>query len=301
MDKTFWRSIAANNFAIPAGFSIEQLTDEMLPLLGASDPKLRDYYIYTALENWIQRELYSPAQLHMLQAKLLDNLTRGLGEQGDDQVLLRSFSALTLSEILKYDNAHPFLTADEIHQTLEQGVAYLIREQDLRGYVTDKGWMHALAHAGDLLAVLARHHYVNNHDLERILTALAEKITAPTLHLFSTFEDERLALVVIAALTRKQLRYSFWLWWCQQLGKIEDTMHWENTVRFARQEDICAYHNTRLFLHAVYFQLTLAGYKLPGTRDLIEATIEVLHRLDPGFYSVEVLKVVDPEIDTNDV
>jgi hypothetical protein len=78
-------------------------------------------------------------------------------------------------------------------------------------------------------------------------------------------------------------------------------MQWEDTVRFARHEDICAYHNTKMFLHSIYFQLTLAGYKLPGASELIEAITNVLYKLDPGFYSVNVIKILDPEINTDEL
>jgi Protein of unknown function (DUF2785) len=301
MDKEFWRSIATNHFQVPAGFNIEQLTPELLRQLGASDPELRDYYIYTTLENWIQEGRYTHEQLRHMISELQRNLTHGLGEQGDDRVLLRSFSVLTLSEILKYDNAHPFLTSDEIQNILEQSINYLVREQDLRGHVPGKGWVHAIAHAGDLLGVLTRNRYIGEHELELILTAIVEKTTAPVDHVYITLEEERLALVVITALTRNLLSFTFWRWWCRQMAGIEEVMQWEDTVRFARHEDICAYHNTKMFLHSIYFQLTLAGYKLPGVSELIEAITNVLYKLDPGFYSVDVIKILDPEINTDNL
>ncbi|GCF06777.1 DUF2785 domain-containing protein [Dictyobacter arantiisoli] len=299
MDKAFWRSIAIDHYRVPAGYQLEPLTDELLHTLGASDPERRDYYIYTTLENWIKQGLYTPEQLRAMIVQLLANIKLKLGEQGDDTVLLRSFSALTLSEVIKYDNAHPFLTESEVRQLVEQSINYLIKEQDLRGYVAGKGWIHAVAHASDLLGVLARNRYVDTNELEKILSAIAEKITTPVEHVYITVEDERLALAVIAALTRNHIQSSFWRWWCRQLSVVEESLNWENIARFARQADICAYHNTRLFLHALYFQLTLAGYQLAGAAELLAAVTNAIHRLDAGFYSVEVLKVVDPDIDTD--
>jgi hypothetical protein len=301
LDKAFWRSIYQQHFQVPAGWHVEQLTPELLNRLGDSDPELRDYYIYSTLENWIQQGYYTPEQLRGMLTELLTNLAHGLGEQGDDRVLLRSFSALVISEILKYDNAHAFLRAEELQSVLEQGINYLSREQDLRGHVPGKGWMHAIAHAGDMLGVLTRNRYMGEHDLERILTAIAEKITAPVEHAYVEVEDERLALVVIAALTRNLLGRTFWRWWCEQFGAVEEKMHWEDTIRFARQADICAYHNTRLFLHSLYFQLTLARYKLAGVEELTELITGTLHHIDLGFYSVEVIKIIDPNIDTGEI
>lgn len=301
MDKAFWRAIYQSGFKVPAGYTVEQLTPELLARLGDSDPEMRDYYIYTTLENWIQQGYYTNEQLRSMLTPLLENLTKGLGEQGDDRVLLRSFSALFISEILKYDNGHPFLREEEVHSALEQSINYLSWEQDLRGYVKGKGWVHAIAHAGDLLGVLTRNRYIGAQDLERILTVIAEKMINPVAHPYITLEDERLALVVIAALTRNLLGRDFWRWWCNQLAAVEEKMHWEDTVHFARQVDICAYHNTKMFLHSLYFQLTLAGYKLPGAQGLVQLVIDTLHKLDPGFYSVEVIKIIDPEINTDEL
>lgn len=301
MDKEFWRTIANNDYQIPKGAQIEQLTAELLPLLGSSDPELRDYYVYTTLENWIQRGLYTSEQLRNMRLRLLENLNAGLGEQDNPGVILRSFSALTLSELCKYDNAHPFLSRTEIHETLEQGIYYLMNEQDLRGHVPGLGWLHAIAHAADLLGTLARNHNIGQHELERILTAIAEKNTIPTNYLYISVEDERLALSVIAVLTRKLIPATYWGWWCHQMEEVAEKMYWEDVIKFARPEEINAYHNTKLFLHALYFQLILAQYQLPGSRELTTTITRTLYRIDPGFYSPEVIKIIDPQINLDEL
>ncbi|GCE24417.1 hypothetical protein KDK_82170 [Dictyobacter kobayashii] len=301
MDKVFWRTIALNHFQVPAGYSVEQLTPDLLSQLGDPDPELRDYYIYSTLENWIQEGYYTPAMLRPMVMQLAENMRHKLGTQGDDTVLLRSFSALTLSDILKYDNKHPFLDRSEVHGIMEQSINYLMSEQDLRGYVTGKGWLHALAHAGDLLGVLARNRHIGDAELKRILTAVAERVMLPTSYGYMTLEDERLALVVIAALTRNLLAPTFWPWWGRQLAQVEEHMKWEDTLRFTQPPDIYAYHNTRSFLHSLYFQLTIAGYKLQGAAELVETIRQTLNRLDPGFLSVEVIKIIDPDLNSDDL
>ncbi|WP_126583501.1 DUF2785 domain-containing protein [Tengunoibacter tsumagoiensis] len=301
MEKDFWRSIAHNDYQLLEGLTIEGLTPELLSKLGTADPELRDYYIYTTLEKWIERGLYTPEQLRELLTQLLQNLGEGLGEQGDDRVFLRSFSALTISEILKYEQSHHFLRKDEVQALLEQSITYLVREQDLRGYVSGKGWAHAVAHSGDLLGVLARNRHVQTRELERIVTAIAEKMTFPVEYVYTTLDEERLALAVIAVLTRGLLPASYWRWWCRPLLEVEAALHWEDTPNFARQEEICAYHNTRTFLRSLYFQLTLAGYQLPGAQELITAIIKTLRELDPGFYSVDVMTIIDPTLNIDDL
>ena len=147
--------------------------------------------------------------------------------------------------------------------------------------------------------MLARNRFINEAELKRITIAVAEKTSIPSLHIYTTLEEERLALVIIAALTRNLVHPTFWGWWCRQFVEVEERLKWEDIVHFAQQPEINAYHNYKLFLHSIYFQLTLAGYKLAGVQELIQAIKRTLYRLDPGFYSVEVIKIIDPDIDTN--
>jgi hypothetical protein len=303
LDKTFWRAIAINHFELPPGYTRDQLTTELLQKLGEPDPELRDYYIYSTLEHWIQQGEYNQTQLRNMIAHLTRNLTSGIDTSENDEanptILLRSFSALTLSEIMKYENTHPFLTEDEVQAVLEQAINYLMHEQDLRGYVQGQGWFHALAHAGDLLGALARNRFLHEPELKRIAIAIAEKTTIPNQYVFTTLEEERLALVIVAALTRNLIQPTFWGWWCRQFVEVEERLKWEDIVHFAKQEEINAYHNYKLFLHSIYFQLTLGNYQLTGVPELVQAIKRTLYRLDPGFYSVEVIKIIDPTIDTN--
>ena len=48
-DKTFWRGIAAQKFAMPAGESVSALVRELSGYLGSPDPELRDDISYTTL------------------------------------------------------------------------------------------------------------------------------------------------------------------------------------------------------------------------------------------------------------
>src|SRR4029453_1426853 len=96
---------------------------------------------------WIYRDQkLSPAQLREPMAEWIGNLKRGLGEQGTDSVLLRSFSALELSLLAAYDLKTPFLSQEEYDALLAAALDYLADERDVRGYDPEKGWMHSVAH-----------------------------------------------------------------------------------------------------------------------------------------------------------
>ena len=59
----------------------------------------------------------------------MDNLNKGLGENGTDTIFLRTFSALILAELIHCDNKQPYLTQNEVLDVLEKALTYLLAEQ----------------------------------------------------------------------------------------------------------------------------------------------------------------------------
>src|SRR3954462_15866586 len=176
--KSFWQSIVQQKFEPPAGTPVAQLVDELLGNLGSPDPELRDDLSLTILTAWIyQKKLLGPDELRRITATLEGNLKRGIGERGGDGVLLRSFSALTLSVIAARENETPFLTAAEFHERLAVPLPYLRDEQDLRGYDPERGWMHSSALTSDLLKFLARNPRLEPSGQGTVLAALLAKNT----------------------------------------------------------------------------------------------------------------------------
>jgi hypothetical protein len=156
-DKAYWRAIADARFEVPAGVTARELAPELLASLGDTDPELRDELTLSILTSWIyQKKLLSPEDLGPMIRTLESNLRKGVGETGTDGVLLRSFSALTLSVIAARENDAPFLSDGEFGRLLDAALAYFHDERDTRGFDPSKGWMHSAAHTSDLLKFLAR-------------------------------------------------------------------------------------------------------------------------------------------------
>jgi hypothetical protein len=211
--KAFWQSIAAQKFALPAGESAPVLAAELVASLGSPDPEMRDDLASTILTSWIYHQrLLGPADLRPMMRTLQDHLARGVGGPQGDEVLLRSFSALTLSVIASRDNADSFLAADEYNGLLESALAYFRDERDVRGFDARKGWIHTAAHTADLLKFLARNPKLRASDQPRLLSALVAKnreAAAP----FVQGEDERMARVVISIVRRPDFdRTAFKAW-----------------------------------------------------------------------------------------
>ncbi|MBI0022415.1 DUF2785 domain-containing protein [Lactobacillus sp. W8172] len=81
-----------------------------------------------------------------------------MNQPENDAVFLRTFSALLGALILESDNDKPILTDSERQLLFDWSIRYLKEEKDFRGYVTNKGWAHSVAHGSDFLGATLSHH-----------------------------------------------------------------------------------------------------------------------------------------------
>ena len=216
---------------------------------------------------------------------MLANLHVGLGETHTDHVFLRSFSALVLMEIVSCDNEMHVLATADVRAYLEAGLTYLAGERDLRGYVPEKGWAHAVAHTADLLLMLAKNRYLATPDLERILDGIAAKLRERVAHVYLHAEDERLAYAVMGALGRDLLDMSFLRPWLDRLAHQQNGRPWK-PGDITAYEGACGYVNVRAFLRSLYFQLALAANPLARAPELLPAVADALRAMDFGFYAL---------------
>jgi uncharacterized protein DUF2785 len=200
--KPFWKTLAAE-CAVPAGESAAGLVNEAVSLLGSPDSEWRDDVGYSVVASCVYRKkLLTPDERRALVARLSQNLRRGIGETGNDAVLRRSFSALDLSILAALELQDPALDAAGYARLLDDGLAYLKDERDLRGFEPRVGWIHATAHTADLLKFLARDARFKPEDHARLLDAAWSKLTAPGTPVLTHDEDERLAAVLVSVVRR---------------------------------------------------------------------------------------------------
>jgi Protein of unknown function (DUF2785) len=258
MDREFWRGVLEAEGAFPAGHDLEQLTDELLGFLSSGDPELRDEFGFSILGNWIYvRHLYSPDRLRSMISNLKAGLHVGLGESGTETVFGRSFSALILSVIADYDLDHSFLNGEELFELLQDGLHYFHLEQDWRGFVINQGWAHSVAHTADLLSNLARNPKLDADGLERILNAVAVKLTTPDSPILAHHEASRLAVAANNVISRGLLAPKMLHAW---LDGMPDTLH-PRSQSDLECGDVAARANCEAFLSSLY--LLLLKLKMP--------------------------------------
>ncbi|WP_458125069.1 DUF2785 domain-containing protein [Paenibacillus sp. Z3-2] len=247
-----------------------ELALHMMNHIGSPDPVLRDELIYVTFATWIRQGVFSQDQLrHILQLALDDqHLFYGIGEQGTDSVFTRTFSVLLLPPILNVDRQRPFLNKEDIAGIHHRLTTYLEREKDVRGYVDDKGWAHAPAHAADAVEDLAQSPYLERTDLLELLHALAVKITESSV-VYIHDEDQRIAHAVITILRRNLLEQKDITVWIDSLhpgDKAENRSLLESSQMRL---------NVRLFLQTLYFAIrTEVAEPFPAVRSMILQVLE---------------------------
>ncbi len=278
MDKEFWFSLSRKDFQIPEGYTHSNLTEILFSYLASTDPDLRDEIAYTVYANWLKREMYSREELKSHVEKLLSNLDKGIGETGSDTVFLRTFSILLLAEIVHNDNKKAILEEEQVKRILEKGLWYLEAEQDPRGYVTIKGWAHALAHTADLLLVLALNRNIDGADLSKILSAISTKMVHSTAHVYIHGEDERLASAILEILRRDLISLEQVESWAKSFT-APDGKDWRGA--YLDEERNHAFQNTRNLLRSVYLALVTQPKEFPNRESLIGIGMNSVQALHP--------------------
>jgi hypothetical protein len=245
--------IAGDEFRVDNEGERFELALGMARFIGSPDPELRDGLIYQAFCFWIlEHEAFTAVQLHQLFDLVVDenHLFYRLGEKGTDAVFTRTFSMLLLPLLLIAHRKRPYLTQPEIVNLKDTVIRYLEREQDVRGYVRDKGWAHAVAHAADALDDLALCQELGADDLGDILTAVQYKIGTDD-YIFVHEEDERMVTAVASLLSRRALSDTAVNEWIRSF--IPFVAEVEAGPSSSR------YLNVKNFLRSLYFRLCGQG------------------------------------------
>ncbi len=245
--------IAADEFRVDNNAERFELALAMARFIGSPDPDLRDGLIYPAFYTWIlKHEAFTAVQLHQLLDLAVDenHLLYRLGEKGNDAVFTRSFSMLLLPLLLIAHRKRPYLTQPEIVSLKETVIRYLEQEQDVRGYIAEKGWAHAVAHAADALDDLALCEELRADDLRDILAAIRHKIGTDD-YTFVHEEDERMVTAVASLLSR------------QVLSEAEINDWIRSFVPFVAEVETgpasSCYLNVKNFLRSLYLRLCGQG------------------------------------------
>lgn len=275
MEKDFWIQIYKNNYEIPTGRTLAELTRELFTFLGSTDPELRDETGYTFYANWLKQDRYSIQEIRGHIKELLSNLDKGIGESENDSIFLRTFSILFLAEIVHNDNKKSFLEKSDVLNIFDKGIWYIGAEQDPRGHIPVKGWAHALAHSADLMLVLAKNKYLGETDLSNILNTVSEKITHSTNYIYIHGEDERLASAIIEVLRHDILPIEKIEGWANSFNEPD----WKGAYSDEHRNN--SFQNTRNLLRSIFLYLYQSNDGLANQNKYENIFSAVLKNLKP--------------------
>ena len=258
----FWASIYQQR-ADTTG-NTDELAVRLLPCLGSESPTLRDTYGYGLYTYWLRNEELSLDTKQTLFGELLNNLD-------SDNSLLRSFSALILSEILRADAIDSFLSATDRQILLQKSSAALLAETDYRGLDQELGWIHPVAHLADVQWRFALHPKLSAEQATTILQTIAAKaVTDENSYVFN--ESDRLARVVAIIIRTEILPASDISDWLEQFSLRANGETWASA--FSSTDGMTELHNAKGFIRSLDSQL--ADLAIP---DLIRERLTNLNKL----------------------
>ena len=250
MRLSYWERVVADGYRVPHGAALDDLTTDLVKMLGDGDPRVRDDIAYSVLSTWVSEGVYDEL-LAGLGDGLVLGLRVGLGEDGTDTVLRRSFSAVGLAAVIARDNAVHTLHPTTVLTWADRSVAWFLAERDLRGWVPERGWVHAVAHGADLLGTLAASRYLGSEELRVLLDVIAERLLIPTEHRFAAGEDDRLAFATMSLLHRDLVSVDELESWLDRVAAL-----WEDPLTPGEHESTTR-TNVVAYARALHLQLLL--------------------------------------------
>ncbi|MFT4299170.1 MAG: DUF2785 domain-containing protein [Aeromicrobium sp.] len=295
MSESYWQNIRSTGMEVPADRPLGDLTADLVSMLGAPEPRLREELAYPLLATWLHRGVYD----HLLTGLgdgIVSGLAYGLGRNGDSSVIRRSYSALMLAEIVGRDNDVHLMPASSVLAWGDAATSWYVREFDHRGWIAEMGWAQAIAHGADLLAALARSRHFGKLELTVLLDVVADRVLAPTTYVWRHGEDDRLAYAVMTLLHRNALDTSLVEPWLARLGAGLQPP--PTRGHLAAEWPTSEARNTSAFLRALHLQLALGVQGRPdlrgdaelfaeqpaGRADLILAVLDQIRAESPWLY-----------------
>jgi hypothetical protein len=285
----FWQHVLESDMAVPAGRPLNELTAELVTMLGSSSAAERDQTALPVLTAWIAEGVYDDL-LISLGDSLAQGLGYGLGRHDDDTVFRRSNSARALTACVRRDNVAHVLPVDAVLDWADRGLSWYVREQDLRGKVEGRGWAGAVGNGADLMGALAQSRHLGAPHLGVLLEVMGERMTLASMRVLVDGEDDQAAAATLTILQRNLVAIEQVESWVVDLGKALVRPRGYSEESWPSPSA----RNTSAFLRALYVHLaigvrpvdaTISFAEPPDCRaDLLLALLAVLPRLTPALY-----------------
>jgi len=239
-------NIRETEYKVPEGVNPFNLSLTMMEYIGDLDGEFRDDLVYLTLAHFIVEDKLTKGEVKQIIDMLLSKeyLFYKIGEI-DDSVFKRTFSLLQLPVILYKHMEDNFLDKEEIELILDKVIEYFNKEEDLRGFVEDKGWAHGIAHGADALGQLVKCKELEYDGLKKILDVVREKMQTNN-YVYVNEEDERMAEALMGLFERKVVSEEEIIEWIKGFSSFNEVVKFPNDLKINL--------NTKNFLRSLYFK-----------------------------------------------
>ena len=245
----------------------------MLKYIGDTDPELRDDLIYITFYKWIfEKEYFNKEELKKILEVALDDdhLFYKLGNDEDDSVFTRAFSALVIALILAYHRKDNFIEYEFFVKIKSRVIKYFEGEKDMRTHVGEKGWADSIAHGADVLDELVACEEIKKEDCLKILDVIGQKLINNK-YFINEDVDERITNAVFRMVDNDLVDGNNLINWFETLhNKYEST----DGMNFVKRRVINI--NIKNVNRSLYFRLLHNGYE----SDIVEALIGLEKRFN---------------------
>jgi predicted pyridoxine 5'-phosphate oxidase superfamily flavin-nucleotide-binding protein len=205
-----WAALIEKDFAVPD--DLGAAVHELVAMLAAADPAVRDDQAYPVLVTWIRRGV-----LDGRPAAIGDTMVERLGHP---EVQARTFAPLILAAAVDRDAVAHLLDPPTVRRWRDAFVAWWLAETDIRGWDDRLGWLHAVAHGVDLAGALGASPRLSAAELAGLLTVVAERVVAPTGYRYAQMEEDRVARATIRILARPELPAASATGWLDTVDRL---------------------------------------------------------------------------------
>jgi hypothetical protein len=279
MSTAYWQQVRSAEMQVPTDRPLADLTAELTTMLGSTDPVERDEFAYPILATWISEGVYDDL-LAGLGDGMTAGLTQGLGQSGTDSVFRRSFSVLVLAECVERDNAELLLPPAKILDWGDRVTGWLVRERDVRGFVPDRGWAHAIAHGADALRVLAASPHFGLNELTVLLDVIADRVLMESATPLTSGEPDRLAVATMAVLRRRLVPLRIIEPWLARISAAA------TTAMVPNRDPYLVTASPEAFLRALHIQVAFAPEPIDVRADLLLELVSALRTTNATYLGV---------------
>ncbi len=223
------------------------LAYELIESIGDKDGEIRDGLIYPVLAHLLHDDVIDRKELVNVTKLLITDrcLFFDMKNEIEYSVLTRSFTTLQLAILMYKHNQLSLFSDDLFNHVVDVFINYYENETDFRGYEEGIGWLHSIAHAGDMFTQIVKNESISNDQLERIFDVVKDKFKIYE-YMFVHDEDERTIHALENAIKSGVMSKKYIMSYIDEFSEHDKGSQYPEAYNIMR--------NVKCFLRSLYFR-----------------------------------------------